>query len=308
MSDTVSVVVETVTAREDGKRPLADDLGPTMEALARQSVEPDEIIIVLDDGVDARAADELRRRYPYAKLASSGPQSNYFAAKNAGAAAATGDVVALLDSDCVPAPDWLELLLARLTPGVSGVAGHTRYNGGSLAARTLSVPDFSFVFEKESGASTGMNLNNVLFRREVLLRHPLDARIRRNGGCYLLFNQLRAAGVRVVYEPRARTAHGFPGARRLLKKHFDRGYDGVAVYRLDDGGVLRGTRAFRRFGALALAGITARRVVLDWVRMARQRRQIGIAALTLPYFCAVVVATRTLELLGGMTAIVRRRA
>ena len=204
--------------------------------------------------------------------------SNYFAAKNAGAAAATGSIVALLDSDCVPAPDWLELLLARLTPGVSGVAGHTRYSGGSLAARTLSVPDFSFVFEKESGASTGMNLNNVLFRREVLLRHPLDARIRRNGGCYFLFNQLRAAGVRVVYEPRARTAHGFAGALRLLKKHFDRGYDGVTVYRLDDGGVLRGTRAFRRFGALALAGIIARRVVVDWVRMARQRRQIGIAA------------------------------
>ena len=119
---------------------------------------------------------------------------------------------------------------------------------------------------------------------------------------------LRAAGVRVAYEPRARTEHGFPGALRQLKKHFDRGYDGVTVYRLDDGGVLRGTRAFRRFGALALAGITARRVVLDWVRMARQRRQIGIAALTLPYFCAVVVATRTLELLGGMTAIARRRA
>jgi glycosyltransferase involved in cell wall biosynthesis len=300
----VSVVIETVTAREDTKRPVADELGPTMEALARQTVAPDEVLIVVDDGVDA---DELRRRYPHAKLVRC-EQSNYFAAKNAGAAAAAGDVVAMLDSDCVPAPDWLELLLARLEPGVGAVAGRTRYTGGSLAARTFSVPDFSFVLEQESGASTGMNINNVVFRRELLLRYPFDARIRRNGGCYFLFNQLRAAGTRMLYEPRARTAHGYSSASTLIRKHLDRGYDGVTVYRLDDGGVLRGTRAFRRFGALALVGITARRVAVDWMRLVRQRRQIGIPALALPYFWAVVVVTRSLELAGGLRACARSNA
>ena len=162
----VSVVVETITTREDSKGALADDLRGTLEALAKQTVAPDEVIIVLDDHIEHGAADEVRRRYPYAKFAAS-KQSNYFAAKNAGAAIAAGDIVALLDGDCVPAPDWLELLLARLTPGVSGVAGHTRYSGGSLAARTLSVPDFSFVFEKESGASTGMKRSARLPRRSA---------------------------------------------------------------------------------------------------------------------------------------------
>lgn len=302
----VSVVVETITAREDSKGSLADDLRGTLEALTKQTVAPDEVIIVLDDNVEQHAADEVRRRYPYAKFAAS-KQSNYFAAKNAGAAIAAGDIVALLDGDCQPAPDWLELILARLTPGVDGVAGHTRYVGRSLFARTLSVPDFAFVFEQDGGTSTGMNLNNVAFRRDVLLRHPLDARIRRNGGCYFLFNQLRAAGGRVVYEPRARTVHGYAGALTLLKKHFDRGYDGVTVYRLDDDGVLRGTRLFRRLGPIALVGITARRVVMDWIRMTRTRRQIGIPALALPYFCAVVVGTRLLELAGGFVAVAAPR-
>ena len=303
---TVSVVVETVTAREDAKGSLADDIAPTLDALGKQTVAPDEVVIVLDDRVDERAADEMRRRYAYAKFVAS-KESNYFAAKNAGAAAATGDVVAFLDADCVPVPDWLELLLARLADGVDGVAGRTRYTGGSFVARTLSVPDFAFVLEQESGASTGMNINNVIFRREVLLQHPLDARIRRNGGCYFLFNQLRAAGKRVLYEPRARTMHGFAGAGTLLRKHFDRGYDGVTVYRLDDDGVLRGTRWFRRLGPLALVAITARRVVVDWLRMARQRRQIGISALALPYYCAVVTGTRFLELAGGFVAIAAPR-
>jgi glycosyltransferase involved in cell wall biosynthesis len=302
----VSVVVETVNAREDAKGSLADDLRGTLEALAKQSVAPDEVIIVLDDDVEPSAADEVRRRYPYAKFAAS-KQSNYFDAKNAGAAMATGDIVALLDSDCQPAPDWLELLLARFTPGVDGVAGRTRYVGRSLAARTFSVPDFAFVLEQEGGTSTGMNINNVAFRREVLLNHPFDARIRRHGGCYFLFNQLRAAGIRSVYEPRARTEHGHGGGLALLKRHYHRGYDAVTVYRLDDDCVLRGTRFFRRLGPIALVGITARRVVMDWIRMARRRRQIGISALALPYFCAVVVGTRLLELAGGFVAIASPR-
>ena len=303
----VSVVVETVTAREDSTGSLANDLQATLDGLARQSVAPDEILIVIDGNVDAATADALRRRYPQAQLVSADAQ-NYFAAKNAGAAAATGDVVALLDSDCVPAPDWLEMLLTRFEPGVDGVAGYTRYSGGSFFARTLSVPDFAHVIEQETGAASGMNLNNVAFRRDVLLRHPLDARIRRNGGCYFLFNQLRAAGGRVVYEPRARTSHGFSGTLVLLKKHFDRGYDGVSVYRLDERCVLRGTRLFRRLGPIALVGLTGRRVVMDWIRMTRKRREIGISAMVIPYFCAVVVMTRSLELLGGMRACMRRVA
>lgn len=301
----VSVVVETITAREDSTGSLADDLQGTFDGLARQSVAPDEILIVIDHNVDAATADALRRRYPQAKLVSAGAQ-NYFAAKNAGAAAATGDIVALLDSDCVPAPDWLAMLLARFEPGVDGVAGHTRYSGRSFVARTLSIPDFAHVVEQDNGTASAMNINNVAFRRDVLLRHPLDARIRRNGGCYFLFNQLRAAGARVVYEPRARTLHGFSGTWTLLKKHFDRGRDGVDVYRLDEQGVLRGTHLVRRLGPLALVGLTGRRVVADWIRMTRKRRQIGIAAVALPYYCAVVVGTRMIELAGGFVGLATR--
>jgi glycosyltransferase involved in cell wall biosynthesis len=301
---TVTVVVETVTVREDTSTgSLADGLRATLAGLARQTLAPDEIIIVIDDLVDEGAAEELRRRYPYAKLATSASQSNYFAAKNAGVAAASGSIVAMLDGDCQPAPDWLELLVARLIPGVDGVAGRTRYIGGSLAARTFSIPDFAYVLEQEAGTATGMNINNVAFRREVLLQHPFDPRIRRNGGCYLLFNQLRAAGACVVYERRARTAHGHLGAFALLKKHFDRGYDGVTVYRLDEQGVLRGSRIFRRLGGIALVGIVGRRIVLDWIRLTRQRRQIGIPLIALPYYGAVTVATRLLELAGGFVAI-----
>ena len=299
---TISVVVETVNARDQPVGSLADDLRATFDGLAQQTVAPDEIIIVVDDLVDASATDELRRRYPLAKLTTSG-RSNYFAAKNAGTEAASSEIVAMVDSDCVPAPDWLEMMRARFSPGVDGVAGRSRYPDGSLLARTFTVPGFAYVLEQEDGTATGMNLSNVAFRRDLLLRHPLDSRIRRNGGCYLLLHQLRAAGARVVYEPRARVSHGYPNGVGIVQKHFDRGYDGVGVYRLDEQCVLRGTRIFRRFGAIALAGITGRRIVLDWLLLARKHRQIGISAFAVPYWCAVTVATRLVEFLGGLWAI-----
>src|SRR5206468_12652200 len=100
--------------------------------------------------------------------------------------------------------------------------------------------------------------------------------------CFLLYHQLHAAGVRIVYDPRARVSHGLDiRGLGFVKKHFDRGYDGVNVYRLDDRAVLRGTPWFRRFGGLAILPIMARRIVLDWLRLTKHRRQIGISPFAL---------------------------
>lgn len=300
---TVSVVVEMIT-------PLEYDeafASPSFQGLERQTYprERIETIAVLNEHTDAAP---LRARYPSVTFISA--PENYFAAKNAGAAAAGGEVVALLDGDCEPDPDWLERLVERFdAPDVGAVAGCTRYVGKSLAARTFSVPDFAYILSEDGDAASGFNINNLAFRREVLLAHPFDARIRRNGGCYFLFHQLRADGVRVVYEPRARVAHGLDVAGLgFVRKHFDRGYDGVTVYRLDDQAVLRGTKFFRRFGPFALPPIFARRVAIDWVRMLRHRRQIGITPLTLPYYAAVNLTTRLIELAGGLIAAVSPRA
>jgi glycosyltransferase involved in cell wall biosynthesis len=305
----VSVVIETITARYDvkGGASMADDLAPTLAGLARQTYPADlvEAIVVIDPGVSDEDIEAVSRRFEFVRFARNAV-TNYCAAKNAGAQASRGAVVALLDGDCVPDQRWLEQLVARLEPGVAAVAGRTRYAPASTLAPTLAVPDFGYVVAADrDGAATGFNTNNVAFPREVLLEHPFDDRIRRNGGCYLLYHQLRAAGMRVVYEERAVVAHGVGDIRgtEFLRKHFERGFDGVSVYRLDEDRLLRGTRAFLRLGAPALLAITARRIVLDWARLARHRGQIGVAAWSLPYFCMAAAALRLVELTGMIAAV-----
>jgi GT2 family glycosyltransferase len=303
----ISIVIETITREDYPERPLAYDLQPALDGVARQTYPREliETILVIDEGLAGPESDEIVRRYPWVTIVKS-PQRNYFAAKNAGARAARGSLVALLDGDCEPAADWLEALVTRCQPEVAVVAGQTRYAGASLGARTFSVSDFANVTGDASGAASGFNINNVLFRREVLLAHPLDARIRRNGGCYLLYHQLRAAGARIVYEPRATIAHGLDIAGSgFVKKHFERGFDGVSVYQFDDGAVLRSTALFRRFGAAALIALAGRRIMLDWVRVVRDRNQIGISLITFPYFAVVTAGVRFIELAGGLTALAR---
>jgi glycosyltransferase involved in cell wall biosynthesis len=303
----VSVVVETITTRFDcANGSLADDLGATLSGLDRQTYPRElvEQIVVIDNDVSHQDVEKLRSRYPSVKIVVS-PARNYFAAKNAGAEKASGDVIALLDGDCEPAPDWLETLLAPLAGGVAAVGGRTRYTGDSWAARTFSIPDFGYILADENGAASGFNINNVAFPREVLLAHPFDTRISRDGGCYFLFHQLRAAGGRILYESRAVVAHGIDiEGFGFVRKHFNRGYDGVTVYRLDADAVLRGTRLFRRFGAIALVAIIARRIFVDWMRLLKHYRQIGITVFSLPYYGVVGLTLRLIELTGGLTAIV----
>lgn len=302
----VSIIVETITTRFDcANGSLADDLGRTLNALDRQTYpqESIETIVVLDSEITDHDVEELGRRYPTVRFVWS-PHSNYFAAKNAGTAAAKGDFIALLDGDCEPAPNWVETLMSRLQPGVDAVGGCTRYAGRSWTARTFSIPDFAYVLSGDDNTASGFNINNVVFRRDVLLSYPFDTRISRNGGCYFLFHQLLVNGARVLYEPGAVVSHGLDiQGFGFVRKHFDRGYDGVTVYRLDSNEVLRGTRLFRRFGALALVGINVRRIGLDWMRLVRHRRQIGISLVSLPYFWTIAVVTRLIELSGGMAAI-----
>lgn len=310
----VSVVVETVTVAYDEGRPgsLADELESSLAGLAPQTYPSDLIdaLVVIAADVPTSVAQQVTRRYPFARLVEA-PISNYFAAKNAGARSARGPVIAMLDADCVPDTAWLERLVSRFDdPGVAVVAGRTRYADRSLWMRALSVPSFGYILAARSGEASGFNLNNVAFRADVLRDYPLDERIPRNGGCNLLYRQLRASGKKIVYEPRATTAHGVDDVRglRVLKKHFSRGYDGVVVYRIDDTLALRGTRVFRRSGVAATFAITAWRVLRDWSFIVRHRRQIGIPGAATPYFGAVALATRLVELAGMLRAIADPRA
>lgn len=137
---TLSVIIPAYNA--------AATLGRCLENVRQQTLPATEIIVVDDASRDNTV--EIARAHGVKVIAlprNQGPG----VARNAGAAAATGEILAFTDSDCVPPADWLERITAPLaaTGVVAATGGYagpvhetflTRLQDSVLHARQRFLP------------------------------------------------------------------------------------------------------------------------------------------------------------------------
>ena len=93
-----------------------------MDALAHQTVPPLETILVVDhnETLLARARDE----FPDVRVLDNPRTGGASGARNTGIAQAKGSIIAFVDDDARPEPDWIEQLLAAYDdPAVMAVGG-----------------------------------------------------------------------------------------------------------------------------------------------------------------------------------------
>lgn len=110
-------------------RDRATIVGRALESVARQTV-PIEEVIVVDDGSTDDTVAAVRRyadRFPRFQLIENAVGGGAPKARNAGAAAATGTLIALLDSDDEWTPDKIERQLEILDEDVAAVFTNIRY-------------------------------------------------------------------------------------------------------------------------------------------------------------------------------------
>jgi glycosyltransferase involved in cell wall biosynthesis len=101
-------------------------LGKLLDCLAAQTVTDHEVIVVDDgstDGSKQEVESRVRTGQPVVVLEGAGRGA--VAARCAGVSVARADVLAFTDSDCEPAPDWLERGLAAIDAGADVVQGRT---------------------------------------------------------------------------------------------------------------------------------------------------------------------------------------
>src|SRR6185437_12388918 len=89
------------------------------EAIADVTVE----VIVVDNG-SSDASRDIASGHPAVTRVVTESRPGSYAARNAGLAVATGDLIAFTDADCLPASDWLRHGFAAVARGLDLVAGH----------------------------------------------------------------------------------------------------------------------------------------------------------------------------------------
>jgi len=181
-----------------------------------------EVIVVADQaGLNALAALPFADRIKQHLQA----QPNISVARNIGAAAAAGDVIAFLDDDCVPSPSWAGNLLARFDadPELSAATGPVLGRNGisvqwghiavDRRGRDLGLSGPST--ELPDGFARKLHGTNMAFRRAAL---------RSLGGFDSAFSfflddtdvalRLHQAGLRSGWVPDAIVHHGFAASAR----------------------------------------------------------------------------------------------
>jgi hypothetical protein len=154
--------------------------------------------------------------------------AGYYDHKNAGFAAARGDIVAFIDGDCDPDPDWLAHLIAPIVRDAAQVvAGYTSYRG--VLAPIANRLDFPyFAHDRARGTVRNFFANNVAFARRAFMEvggYPAIPCMF-HGQCQVLALLLLAGGIAIHYARTARVIHAWPAdARSWLEVRLLRGAD-----------------------------------------------------------------------------------
>ena len=290
----LSVIVETWNADQE----VPAKLRRLLAALERQTLSfaSMEVLIAADEewAPGLAALPDEHANVVVVPLRASG----VFSMNNAALERARGRYIAYLHSDIVPASDWAEQLVSALEGGADVAVGRTRYEPGTLIARTTSLFDFGHVQTGRDGRATNIISNSLALRRDVALLHRFADAAGSSGGCYLLSRELDRDARTVVYVPEAFAVHDDDvSGLGFVRKRLRVGSDLVRLARLDGGEVIR-ERRLLRLGPLAPFAVAAGRVAFDLDRFVRYRRELGVRPYALPYYALASVVMRSIELVG----------
>jgi GT2 family glycosyltransferase len=170
---------------------------------------PDYEVIVVNDGSTDRTL-EIAERFGFCRIISQ-PNMGLSAARNVGAEAATGEIVAYTDSDCVVDPDWLTYLVAKMESADLVACGGPNFPPpeDSLVPAAVAVspggPTHVLLSDDVAEHIAGCNM---AFRRDVLLRlGGFDPVFRAAGDDVDICWRFQDAGYTIGFSPAAVVWH-----------------------------------------------------------------------------------------------------
>jgi glycosyltransferase involved in cell wall biosynthesis len=266
--------------------------------LAQRPARAELEVIVVDDG-STDSTPTAARAAEARVLELDGADGNPAAARNRGAAAAEGDILVFLDSDCTPAPGWMAALLAAHERGAVIVGGALDLPAGlSVSARCDYYCGWYHVHSRRRpGTVSNHPPGNLSIRRDAFAR--TSGFVERQPIAYaheelVLQAELRKAGALVHFEPAAIVRHrNRPGFGNLLRRNYRWGYS--ALESKAETGAARAAWLYRHpylllLASAPLAPLQAAYIISCWLR----------AGIWEPLFFAPVVLAARVAYTAGL--------
>lgn len=252
----------------------------------------DAEVIVVDDASTDGTAGAVAASFPWVHLLQLESNVGSFAARNCGVEAARGDVVAFLDADCSPLQGWADAVLAAVSERTPIVMGRV-IPDPEFVQRTLAILEFGEFLEPRPRTLTNLATLNVAFEGRLIRAHGFDAGLRRGGDRDLAWRLVRD-GHSIVFNPSQTVVHRPPADLASVlrrRKAYARTFRNLRGRHPD----LPGGRLLS-FGPVAVPLVALGRLALDLGRLVRSRAAIGVHALALPAYGAVLALARLLDL------------
>lgn len=122
-----------------------DLLTAAVAAVRTQTLRPDAIVIVVDHNDEVLARARTQFAAPDTRVVASTGAQGVSGSRNTAIALTTTDLIAFLDDDAVPEPDWLERLVAVFAEPAVAVAGGWAEPDWQLGRPAWFPPDFDWV-------------------------------------------------------------------------------------------------------------------------------------------------------------------
>jgi len=219
--------------RKDPENPIVSVIIPVfndvrglelcLRALRAQSFPASDFEIIVVDNNSNEDLSAATRAFENLKLLSEAQKGSY-AARNHGVRAARGAILAFTDADCLPAVDWLEKGVERLSGDSSaGIVGGAIELFFADAERPTAVELFeSLTYFDQKHFVENLHFSataNLFTRRSVFDKAGFFSADLRSGGDYEWGRRVFGNGYRLIYAEEVRVMHP---ARRTVRELLQR--------------------------------------------------------------------------------------
>ncbi|GFE70868.1 glycosyltransferase family 2 protein [Chroococcus sp. FPU101] len=190
----------------------------SLASLEHQDISPkqaNEVWLIESGDLPPDLLEQLLNRFPWIQTYPAPLEITYYEAKMLGAKLATGEIIVYFDSDCIYEANWLKNILTPFSENsdIQIVAGETKTRGddpyGTAMTLIYIFPPFSN--QTQLSKTSQYFLNNVAFRREVLLDNSIPTEIELyRGNCVIHAHSLRLSGYSIWKQPQAKATHAPP--------------------------------------------------------------------------------------------------